>query len=176
MVQVLTRVSSRAFSMAVPAFALLPLLGACAAAGEGYPSLATRDIERTGGVMEVVPAPPPSPPAPSTLTTLEDLEATARAAHADFLAAAPRARALASTARSAARGSEQWSVAQVAIADLESTRSEAMIALADLDRIFVDAATSAQATESISVIRSEIEALVAEENAVIESLLATLAG
>ena len=51
-----------------------------------------------------------------------------------------------------------------------------MIALADLDRIFVDAATSAQATESINAIRTEVEALVAEENAVIESLLATLAG
>ena len=176
MVQVLTRVPSRAFSMALPTFVLLPLLGACAAAGEGYPSLATRDIERTGGVMEVEPAPPPAPPAPSTLATLEELEATARAAHADFLAAAPRARALTSAARGAARGSERWSVAQVAIADLESTRSEAMIALADLDRIFVDAVTSAQATESINAVRTEIEALVAEENAVIESLLATLAG
>ncbi len=171
MVQVPRLSSSVFFSLA-----LFPLLAACAATGEGYPTLATRDIERMGGAMEVEPAPPPPPPAPATLATLEELEATARAAHAEFLAAAPRARTLAAAASGAARGSERWAVAQVAIADLESTRSEAMIALADLDRIFVEAATSAQSTDSITAVRSDIDALVAEEDAVIGSLLATVAG
>lgn len=157
-------------------FALLPLVSACAGAGEDYPTLAVRDVERAGGMMEVEPAPPPPPPAPSTLTSLDDLAATARAAHAEFLAAAPRARTLASAASGAARGSERWAVAQVAIADLESKRSDAMIALADMDRIFVEAATSATATDSISEVRSEIDALVAEEDAVIQSLLATVGG
>lgn len=162
----------------VPRFfplALFPLIAACASANGEYPSLATRDIERTGGVMEVEPAPPASPPPASTLASLDDLAATARAAHAKFLAAAPRARSLAAAANGAALGSERWSVAQVAIADLENKRSEAMIALADLDRIFVNAATSAQATESISAVRGEVDALVAEEDTVIQSLLAGLA-
>ncbi len=154
------------------ALTLFPLLAACAAPDGAYPSLATRDIERVGGVMEVEPVPAPQPPAPATLANLDELAASARDAHAEFLAAAPRARALASSASGAARGSERWSVAQVAIADLESKRSEAMIALADLDRIFVEAATSAQATDSISATRQEIDALVAEENAVITALLA----
>ncbi|MWV28521.1 hypothetical protein [Aurantiacibacter rhizosphaerae] len=154
--------------------ALFPLVAACAATGDEYPSLSTRDIERTGGVMEVEPAPPPPQPAPEKLATLDELAATARAAHAQFLAAAPRARSLAASASGAAPGSERWAVAQVAIADLESKRSEVMIALADIDRIFVEAATSAQDTDSVTAVRTEIDALVAEENAVISGLLATV--
>ncbi|MFB0610899.1 hypothetical protein [Aurantiacibacter poecillastricola] len=151
-------------------------LGACASAGEDYPSLALRELERESGTMAVEPAPPPPPTAPSTLGELDDLAAAAREAHADFLAALPRARSLTSGAAGAPRGSEAWSRAQVGIAELESQRSEAMIALADLDRIYVDAATSALSTEGIASVRSEIDALVDEQDAAISQLLAQLTG
>lgn len=149
-------------------------IAACAAPDEGYPTLAIRDVERTAGTMEVEPAPPPPAPAPATLASVAELAEAAREAHADFLDAAPRARSITRSAAGAARGSENWAQAQVAIANLEAQRSETMIALADLDRIFVDAATSAQATESIEAVRSDIDALVEQQNALIESLLSTL--
>ncbi|WP_338243860.1 hypothetical protein [Aurantiacibacter hainanensis] len=156
--------------------ALVSLLAACASPEGAYPSLAVRDVERISGSMEVEPAPLLEPPAPATLANLEDLAENARAAHQRFLAAAPDARAITNAAAGASRGSEAWARAQVAIANLEAQRSQTMIALADMDRIYVDAATSAVTTESITEVRSDIDALVEEQNALIQSLLATLAG
>lgn len=154
----------------------LILLAACATPDEGYPSLAIRDTERVSGSMEVEPAPPLPEPSAATIASVDEIAATARAAHARFLAAEPEARSVAAAAAGSGRGSEAWSRAQVAIADLESIRSQAMIALADLDRIYVDAATSAQATQRISATRSEVDALVAQENAAIQALLARVSG
>lgn len=157
---------------------LLPfaLLAACASPSAEYPSLAVRDIERVRGTMEVEPAPPLPQPAPATLAQLDDLAATARAAHERFMAAAPQARTITDSAAGARPGSDSWARAQVAIADLEAQRSQAMIALADLDRIYVEATTSAQDTDSISAVRGQIDALVAQQDAMIRALLATLAG
>ena len=156
--------------------ATLALLAACASPDGAYPSLAVRDVERVSGSMEVEPAPPPPAPAPATLADLEALAENARQAHQRFLDAAPEARSVTNAAAGAPRGSEAWSRAQVAIANLEAQRSQAMIAMADIDRIYVDAATSAIATESIRDVRSSIDALVAEEDALIRDLLAILAG
>lgn len=154
----------------------LALVAACASPASEYPSLAVRDIERVSGTMDVASAPPsPAPPA-ATLASLDDLAATARAAHQRFLASAPEARSLADSAAGAPWGSNSWARAQVAIADLEAQRSQAMIALADLDRIFVEAATSAQSTDSITAVRQEIDTLVAQQDAVIRSLLTTVEG
>ncbi len=153
----------------------LALLAGCAAPQEDYPSLAVRDIERVSGTMEV--APPPPPPAvqpPATLERLDELVADARSAHAQFLAAAPAARNSARAARGAATGSDNWGRAQVAIADLEARRSSAMIALADLDRLYVNAASSAEDLTPIVAARDEIGALVDEQNSVIDSLLGEL--
>jgi len=155
---------------------LFTALVACASPSEEYPSLAVRDIERVSGTMAVEPAPPMPAPPPATLAALDDLAATARAAHERFLAAAPQARAITDSAAGAQPGSDSWARAQVAIADLEAQRSQAMIALADLDRIYVAATTSAQDTESISAVRSQVDGLVAQQDAMIRALLATLAG
>lgn len=153
-------------------------LGACAAPQGQYPSLAVRDIERVSGTMPVEPAPPQALPAPgpATLATLDDLAASARSAHERFLAAVPQARAIARSAAKAPPGSESWAQAQVAIANLEAQRSQAMIALADLDRIQVEAATAALDTDSIDAVRRQVDALVAQQDATIWSLLALLAG
>lgn len=157
----------------VAAFALL---AACASPEGDYPSLAIRDVERVSGSLEVEPAPPPPAPPAATLASLDELAASALAAHQRFLAAEPDARAVIASAAGAARGTEAWARAQVAIANLEAQRSQTMIALADLDRIYVDAATSALATESISDVRSQIDALVEQQDATIRSLLGRLAG
>ncbi|MGB3166888.1 MAG: hypothetical protein WBA68_08955, partial [Alteraurantiacibacter sp.] len=67
---------------------LLPLLGACAAPAQEYPSLAIRDGERLVGRYMPTPYVPP-PPADSTLAEAGTLADRARAAHARFVAALP---------------------------------------------------------------------------------------
>lgn len=154
---------------------LAALLASCAAPQDQYPSLAIRDIERVSGTMEVAPPPPP-PPAqpPATLERLDQLLADARTAHAQFLAATPTARSSAQAARGASVGSDSWGQAQVAIADLEARRSSAMIVLADLDRLYVNASSAAEDLTPIVVARDEIGSLVDQQNSVIASLLGEL--
>ena len=73
-------------------------------------------------------------------------------------------------------GSEAWSVAQVALASLEAARSDAMIALADLDSLYVAAKIEAVPTEgsgdvdAIGAARDDVIALVGEEDEALASL------
>lgn len=159
---------------------LLVLLGsslsACTTASDAYPSLAIRDVERAAGTMQ--PAEPaayvaPAPPA-AVLDRLDQLAAEAASAHRAFQAEAPRARTAVTAARGAGPGADSWAVAQVAVAGLESTRSRAMIALADLDRIYVDAAVEGLEITRIAAARDRVAAQVDEQNAAIEQMLGDL--
>lgn len=159
-----------------PALLTATLLAGCAAQGD-YPSLAIRDAERVTGTIsapETTYTPPA--PAPATLAQATDLLAAVRSAHDRFVAAQPAARRTATAARGAGPGSEGWSDAQVAIANLESIRSSAMIAMADLDRLYVDAAVAGEQVESLQSAREAAAALVEQENAVIAELLRLLGG
>lgn len=149
------------------------LLGACASASEDYPSLAMRDSERITGTMAVA-EPASYEPAPTAQTALESLAVLnqqARAAHAEFVAAAPAASRTAQAARNAGVGTQAWSDAQVAIAELESQRGQLLIALADLDRIYVSTSNAGEAIAPVAEVRNDIAALAEEENAVISELL-----
>jgi hypothetical protein len=77
-------------------------------------------------------------------------------------------------ARGAEPGSESWARAQVALAGLEAERSRAMIALADLDRLMVDAAVEGTALDRIVAVRDGVITQVDEQNRTIEGLLASL--
>jgi len=159
-----------------PALAFSALLASCAGAPEGaYPSLAIRDIERVSGTLAAPePLPAPEPPAPATLLRLDDLTDQASAAHARFLEAAPAAGRL--TQEAGAVGTEGWARGQVALADLQAIRSQAMIALADLDRLYVDAVTErgGGAVQPIATARDSVGAMIAEEDRVIATLAAGL--
>lgn len=161
-------------------FAVLPaalLLAGCATPATQFPSLAIRDSERVSGSM-AAPATPvatPAPIAPATLAQLERLLATVRSSHTAFTAATPAAQRAVANARGAALGSDSWSAAQVAVAGLESSRSDGMIALGDLDRLFVDAAVAGDEFERLETARMEADRLVAEETAEIDRLLGGLA-
>ena len=168
--------------MTGPRFKSLPLiallaLAACSTPDAGeYPSLAIREGERVSGTL-APPEPPafvPDPVAPATLAELDSLVESARAAHGRFLAAEPEVRRPVAAARGASLGSENYAVASVAIARLETLRSEAMIALADIDRLYVVAATQEGAIERIGAARDEVEGLVQQETATIEGMLATI--
>ena len=158
------------------ALLLVPLLAACATADGEYPSLAIRDAERVGGTFEpVAPTPYVPPPTPAAVVDrLARLAADAASAHRAFLAEAPAARSAVAAAGGAAFGSDGWARASVALAGLESARSQAMIALADLDRLMVDAALQGGELERIVAVRDTVTRQVEEQNATIEGLARSL--
>ena len=157
------------------ALLLVPLLAACASPDGAYPSLAIRPAERASGTLAPPPTPyvPPPTPAP-VLGRLEQLAADAASAHRTFLAEAPAARSAVAAASGAAEGSDGWARASVALAGLESARSKAMIALADLDRLMVDAAVEGRELERIVAARDGVIAQVDEQSTVIEGLQRSL--
>lgn len=153
------------------------LVAACAADADKYPSLARRPAERASG--EAPPPPPPVvalPPNAEVLARLDRLVAQAREADGRFRAREASARSLSSAARGAAMGSEPWAVASVALADLESARSQAMIALADLDALYAAARVAGNDVSAISAARDSVIALVAGQDRVLAELRGNVAG
>ncbi len=156
------------------------LLGACTSSGGGsaaFPSLDIRESERVSGTLAPPPIPAftPAPATPATLADLDSLATRARAAHQRFVLATGDASAVVRSAAGDGVGSEDWARAQVAVANLESIRSDAMIALADVDRIHVQAHISGGDIARSEAVRAEVSALVAEEDRVIGGLLGSLA-
>lgn len=164
---------------------LLPLLSlsACAARSD-FPSLARRPAERIDERVEgtAVPAPaetaapiPAPPPSADFTARLAQLVQQARAAHGRFNERRGAAeRAIGSGG--GAVGSEGWAAASVALAGLESARSEGMIALGELDEIYaaevVTAAESANPArrDAAQAAHAEVEGLIAEEDSVLARL------
>lgn len=149
------------------------LLSACGSAA-GYPSLAKRPSERISGTAQPS-APAPTPPAPAPLSPemearLAQLVDRARAAHSAFTSGKAKADRLTGAARGAAVSSEAWVVATVALAELESRRSEAMISLAELDSLYAREKVDGGDGVSIAAARDQVTAWVADEDAVLAEL------
>ena len=167
----------RTFALAAP-FVLGPCLAACATPSDKYPSLAIRDVERALGQFEPVPATPldvPVVPAPAggpLAVSLAALRASAQASHKAFLANAPMAARLADAAAGSAIGSDAWASAQVALADLDSARSNTAIALANLDTLMVAAAVQAEDVAAIEAVRQQVLDQVGEEDGTLARLRA----
>lgn len=146
-------------------------IAACAAGGGRYPSLELRPAERVAGTFTPVPqAEGPAPMPEGTLGKLGALEATARAAHARFVEQTPSARAVVAAGRGADVSDNRWGAAQIALADLDGIRSEAAIALGDIDLMFVDATLADSDREAIERSRQAILALIAQEDTVLAEL------
>jgi hypothetical protein len=155
--------------------ALIAALAACASAQREYPSLAIRPAERATGTLTPAAAEPLVAPAPAvTLERVSQLAADARASHQAFLGQVADARSTITAARGAAIGGEAWARAEAALADVRAARSKTMVPLADLDRLYVDAATQSQATDRIGAAREEVEGLVAAEDRTLGELSAGL--
>ncbi|MEO0062658.1 MAG: hypothetical protein RLZZ08_1218 [Pseudomonadota bacterium] len=160
----------------LPLAALTATLAACSTpARDDYPSLAVRPAERVTGTAEVVAQPlyVPPPPAAGVIDRLAQLREQADAAHARFITVAQNRRATVTGGRGAAEGTEAWALAAAATADLDSARSQTMIALADLDRIYVDAAVNGSELERIATARDAVAALVAQEDATLAGITGT---
>ncbi len=151
------------------------LLVGCAAP-DGYPSLAIRDSERMSGNFQTPPSPifTPTAPTPATIAELGTLAESAHAAHTRFLAQVAETRVSVIDAVGEESGSLSWSAAQVAIARLESTRADALVALADIDRLYVTAALDGNELLQLEVTRGDISALVDEQNRLLSDLFAAL--
>lgn len=162
-------------------------LAACANTTGQYPSLAKRDAERVTGSAQTV-APPPTVPAAPALGSapvakvqaeLSELIATANRAHRAFLAQqGPTERAI-SAARGSARGSTNWISAQIALSQLQAARSNAMIALTDMDQLFASERVAhpgalSPAAQTIGAARAKIEPLVTQQDRVLDALLRRL--
>lgn len=161
------------------ALAVLPLAG-CAADYDSYPSLARRPAERISGTAE--PAPPTTAPPPVVVPSadltlrLTQLSDQAQAAHREFTGRQARAEDLVGAARGASVGSETWSVASVALADLESSRSQAMVALADLDGIYAAERINGGNGANIAATRDRVIGWIGEEDEVLARLRGRIAG
>ena len=141
--------------------------------GRGYPSLAKRPIE-TAGASSVQPAPVAAPAAPvvddALAASLADLAGKARKGAVEFDASYPKIAAQVRAAQGAAPVSENWSVANVALGQLEASRNESVIALASLDTLYAErmnAVASGKApggAEAIDEIRREALAIVDSQN------------
>ncbi len=162
------------------ALGLTVTLAACAKSDVEYPSLAIRDVERVQG--EFAPAPVTALEVPSLevdLTggleaRLASLVASAQDAHSAFTQIEPRVARLARAASGSAVGSDTWASAQVALAELDTARSQAAIPLAELDALYVSATTSASDRTEIEQARDRVIYLVAQEDAVLAELRSLL--
>jgi hypothetical protein len=162
----------RLFRFVLPA-ALALGLSACANDQGTFPSLARRPAERLNTpVPDATPAPEPTQaaPDPALLERIAALEAKARAAHARFGARTGPVRATATAAAGAAVASEAWSVATIALSELEAARSETMIALADLDVLYARAVVEGTDSAALAKAREAVVALVGEEDRVLGEL------
>ncbi|ABC62653.1 hypothetical protein [Erythrobacter litoralis] len=164
---------------ALPLFAALGL-GACASAGEDYPSLAIRDAERQSGSFtpaesEAAAPVEPDPPAPELLDRLVQLQSQAQSAHRAFVALAPAASRRVEAARGAGLASDRWAEAQIAISELDSQRSLTAVPMADLDELLVRRAIELEQRAEIVEAQAQVQALLEEEDAVLRRLKGALA-
>lgn len=158
---------------------LLTALAGCAGSGSGsgkYPSLAIRDIERVQGTFEPVGAEQLDVPkvevaySGSLQDRLSALVGQAEDAHRVFTAAVSEAEQLADAANDAEIGSDAWASAQVALAGLDSARSDVAVALGELDILHAAGAVQAEDVGAIDAARGKVLALVTIEDATLERL------
>jgi hypothetical protein len=155
-------------------------LSACASDVTNYPSLARRDVERAPPAPVASPSQSPDPGPDAELSAkLAGLVASARGAHQRFTAARDSAERTIAGGSGAKPGSETWAVASIALASLESARSDGMIALAELDALHVaDSITHFDSAsgdaQAIAVARSRVIALISEQDRALAALRARM--
>jgi hypothetical protein len=167
---------------AVTTLLLSGLLAGCAADYSTYPSLARRPAERAGsapervsGTAEVVAAaptqlPPAPPPSADLIARLGQLSDQAQAAHGEFSSRRAEAQRVISAAGGASVGGEGWAQASVALAGLETARSQAMIALADLDALYAAESVAGSDVSAIAATRDRVIGWISEEDQVLAQL------
>lgn len=150
------------------------LLSGCAAPKAAYPSLAIRDVERVEGSFDAAAALveplAESPPSADLVERLAQLQTAAASAHRSFMDAAPETARLVNAAAGTDVTSNRWASAQIALASLESARSQAAVPLGDLDLLHANAAIALEQRQAIQAARTAVIGLIAEEDAILSDL------
>ncbi len=151
------------------------LLAGCAGSSDQYPSLAVRDAERAVGQFtpassaEVDAGEAPAA-SPQTLGKLRDAVELARGAHQQFIAEQSDTRQLAQAAKGAGVESDLHSRALIAIAGLSALHSQTNLALSDLDQLEFIAGSTFAPVEDIKAAQTLVQLMIAEQDAVLDSL------
>ena len=168
-----------AFRLQTVAFLLSAVsLGACAQDNSEFPSLAKRPAERVTATYgtpaaPVIRAPLPQPSA-QVLGEIDSLVAMAQRADGRFRRGEATARRLVGQAGRAPLGSEPWAVATMAVSELEAARSQAMVPLAELDRMFADAMTRGEDVTRIADARDRVIGIIARQDQTLIGLLRSM--
>ncbi|MBE5073493.1 hypothetical protein IM511_04160 [Erythrobacteraceae bacterium E2-1 Yellow Sea] len=149
-------------------------LAGCSSASHNYPSLAIRDAERVSGTFAVTPGTGdqlgPAPASPNVLESLPEQLVLSQTAHDSFMGLSAEAERLVLAAQGTDTDSNAWAAAQIALAQLESQRSQSAIALATLDLHYADASLGFTAREEIDAVRSQVLSTLRQEDEVLARL------
>jgi hypothetical protein len=168
--------------MKIPSNLVVLVLGAsaisgCAASNSTYPSLSIRDFERGQGSFDaprgstpIAIAPLPQDKAARIVALLDQIQAS----HARFMSEAPGARSAVVSGAGSAVGDDRWAAAQVALASLDSERSQAAVALADLDLMYAETSLAVERIEDVANAREAALARLREQDAILAELRGTL--
>lgn len=121
---------------------LIALLGGCTATNTGnYPSLERRPIESRANAVASAPTPAAIPAVVSATLTeaLAALSADADRGDTAFRAALADSRGLILAGRGASVGSESWALGERALSRVVVARGPTTLALAELDKLAIDA-------------------------------------
>ena len=123
----------------------------------------------------VAPVASPAQLDPAAARQIDSLLARVNAADAKFWQREKQVRPRIDAARGAAKASEAWSVALVALTGLDAARSEAMVALSDLDAIYLAARVEGEAANEAKAARDQAALRIERQDSVIGELQAKLA-
>lgn len=151
---------SPAALLALPALALV----ACAGERPNPPSLMPRAAEKSSLEEPNADTAPKLPALPAALTRANALVGQARDAVSASERVRPRVRV------SAARGSDPWIEAQVAASAAEAAMIPARGALAECERLIVDAVASGRDATALEGSRDTITALVAAQQSRLDAV------
>lgn len=149
-------------------------LSACAQDASKFPSLAKRPAERVTAVYGA-PQQAASPialpqPGGGVLSQVDSLVGKAAEADVRFSRGEATAQRLVSQAGRARIGSEPWAIATMAVSELEAARGQAMVPLAELDRMFAEAMTRGEDVTRIADARDRVIAIIARQDTVLGAL------
>jgi len=154
--------------------AITLFLSGCAASSDKYPSLAIRDFEKAAQGSEGAPLPSATTLSNSTESALQDARKVAARRHASFNSALPDVRSKVAAARRGGQTSNAWSIAQIAIADLTSYRSQTAIALGNIDAILAKASADLVDVSPHLPIQGEVTGMLEQQDRTLAQLRRSL--
>lgn len=145
-------------------------LSGCAASSDKYPSLAIRDFEKTAESSEEASVRRASPLSDRLVSELQSARDVAMSGNAAFNSAVPGIRQKLAAARGEGPNSNAWSIAQIALADLSSQRSQTAIALGNIDAILAEASGNLVDIAPHRSIQSEVARILQQQDRTLAQL------